>query len=835
MRVLTFILTAIFLVFSSAEAFSKTVRYELTVRNEKVNLSGKKEVDFALTVNGGIPAPTLEFTEGDDAEILVKNEIPNEEVSIHWHGILLPPEEDGVAYVNTPPIHSGKSRLFKFKIRQSGTYWYHSHTAVQEQKGVYGAFIIHPKKKAIQYDKDAVVVLSDWSDENADQIIRNLRKDGDYYLYKKDSVRSYFGAVQAGGLKSHLKNEWSRMGGMDLSDVGYDAFLINGKRDSQLLTAHPGEKIRVRIINAAASSYFYVSMGIPMTVIAADGVDIEPVQAKELLMGMAETYDILVSLPEHKNYELRATVQDVTGYASTWLGMAEAQKVNAPNKPLPDMYASMDHSGHGGGGMDHSAHGGASMDHSAHGHSGQSVMDHSKMDHSKMHGDHNGHGGMSSETGHSRHTEASTKNDHSGHAQVPGSATTSKEKPGAGGGHADHSAHGGHDNHAAHAKPEPAITTKKVKGSAAKETTVPLTIKKGTAIDWSTQSDAMLRQNAVERDVKSAASKPPVETLTVDALSALQPTTLPKDAKALELKLVLGGDMERYVWHINGKAIQQDSLLRINTGEVVRIEFQNDTMMHHPMHLHGHFFRVVNVNGERSPLKHTVDVPPHGSRTIEFYANEPGQWMLHCHNLYHMKTGMARIVRYNDFKLTPEMESNIHKDPHLHEHLYNHTQLEVASNHAKAQFRLMRTWDELDIELESANIEGKNFSFGQEWETEGDLVYRRWFSNFFNVFGGASLYDERGLGMIGIGYTLPMLIESSVSINHEGKFRFDLEKRFQWTKNVFSDAEFTWRPGWGGERDQEFEVSLMYGPSWSWAAGLMFTEKSAGVGAQIQF
>jgi FtsP/CotA-like multicopper oxidase with cupredoxin domain len=336
---------------------AKVVRYELTIRNEKVNLSGKKEVDFALTVNGGIPAPTLEFTEGDDAEILVKNEVPKEEVSLHWHGILLPPEEDGVAYVNTPPIHAGTSRLFKFKIRQSGTYWYHSHTAVQEQKGVYGVFIIHPKKRVIAYDHDAVLVLSDWSDENADKIIRNLRKDGDYYLYKKDTVRSYVGALLAGGLKNQLYNEWTRMGGMDLSDVGYDAFLINGKRDSQLLNARPGERIRLRIINAGASSYFYVAMGVPMTVISADGVDLQPVEAKQLLMGMAETYDVLFTVPENKNYEVRATVHDVTGYASAWIGMGE--KVPAPDQPFPDLYATMDHSGHGGGGhQGHPTHSG---------------------------------------------------------------------------------------------------------------------------------------------------------------------------------------------------------------------------------------------------------------------------------------------------------------------------------------------------------------------------------------------------------------------------------------------------------------------------------------------
>ncbi|MDZ4660629.1 MAG: multicopper oxidase domain-containing protein [Pseudomonadota bacterium] len=751
----------------SSPALAKTVRYALTVSKQPINMSGKKNVDFALMVNGGIPAPTLEFTEGDDAEIIVTNNIPgNEEVSIHWHGILLPPEMDGVAYVNTPPIFPGKSHTFRFKIRQNGTYWYHSHTAVQEQKGVYGAFIIHPKKKAIQYDKDLVIVLSDWSDEDADQIIRNLRKDGDYYLYKKDSVRSYFGALRAGGLKTHLANEWDRMGGMDLSDVGYDAFLINGKRDSQLLTAHPGEKIRIRIINAAASSYFYVSLGqSPMQVISADGVDIKPVMAKEILMGMAETYDVLFTPSEHKNYELRATVQDVTGFASGWIGMGE--KVRAPDKPLPDLYSSMDHVGHGGmsgmSGMDHGAH----ADHE----DGKATI---------------------------RKAEAASTDPHAAHRKHGGAMKASPKV---------HST----DEHSKHKEPS----------------------KPKQPVDFNTQSDAMLRQNESPRDLNS---KPPViETLSVDSLEAIESTALPKDAKVHDLKLVLGGDMERYIWHINGKAIYENRFIEINKGEVVRFTFQNDTMMHHPMHLHGHFFRVINQHGDLSPLKHTVDVPPHGTRAIEFYANEPGQWMLHCHNLYHMKTGMARVVRYKDFQLTPEMAKHDKQDPHLHDHIYNYSLLEASSNHAKAEFKLMRTWDELNLKLESANIEGKNFSFNRAWETEGDMTYRRWFSNFINVSVGGSLYDEEGFAMAGVGYILPMLIETNLYISHEGKFRFDVEKRFQWTKNVFTEADFTWRPGWGGERDSEFEISLMYGPSWHWAAGLMATEKTVGVGAQIQF
>ncbi len=582
---------------------------------------------------------------------------------------------------------------------------------------------MHPKKKPLAYDKEAVLVISDWSDENADQIAHNLRKDGDYYLRKKDSMRSYLGAWLAGGLKNQLGNEWQRMGGMDLSDVGYDAFLINGKRDAQSLNARPGEKLRLRIINAGASSYFYVAMGIPMQVISADGVDVQPKFANEILIGMAETYDVLVTLPKEGNFELRATVQDVTGFASAWIGAPEAPKVYAPTKPLPDYYAPMNHGDHGN--------------------------------------------------------------------------------------HAHHTAHGDHGNHANHfhdSKP---------------------------SIDWSDQSDAQLRQNSARRNLNSASNK--VETMTVDALTAIEPTSFPAHAKVHDIKLVLGGDMERYIWHLNGKTIQQDRLILINRGEVVRFTFVNETMMHHPMHLHGHFFRVINSSGEKSPLKHTVDVPPHGTRIIEFLANEPGQWMLHCHNLYHMKTGMARIIRYNDFKLTPEMQKHDRHDPHLHEHLYAHTVLEGATNQAKARFRLMRTWDELNLELESTKLDGRTLQLGKKWENEGDFAYRRWFSNFFHLFGGASLYHEKVFAVAGLGYVLPMLLETRVYLNHEGKIRLDLERQFQWTKNIFSRAEVKWRPDWGGDRDLEFDISLMYGPSWHWAAGFLFTERSVGIGAQLQF
>ena len=650
-----------------ATANAKTVHYDLIATRNSVNLSGKKTVDFALMVNGTIPAPTLEFTEGDEAEIVVTNRIPKEEFSIHWHGILLPPEMDGVPYVTTPPIHSGASHTFRFTLRQSGTYWYHSHTNVQEQKGVYGAIVIHPKAKSIAYDRDVVAVLSDWSDENATQILKNLRKDGDYYVYKKGTMRSWLGAVRGGSLGNFLFNEWIRMGGMDYSDVGYDAFLINGKKDFQLAEAKPGEKIRLRFINAAASTYFYVSLGQgPMKVISADGVDIEPLEAREILMGMAETYDVLFEVPEEKNYELKITAQDGTGSASAWIGRGE--KIHAPVKPKPDLYATMDHSEHGG--------------------------------------------------------------------------------------HAGHAGYG---------------------------------------------------------------------PVTVDQISALQETSLPEDAHVHEVKLVLNGDMSRYVWHINGKAIYQDRTIEIREGDVVRFTLVNKTMMHHPMHLHGHFFRVLTSAGVKSPLKHTVDVGPHSTRTIEFLANEPGEWMLHCHNLYHLKTGMARVVKYESFTPKPEIAQHQKHDPHLHDHFYFHGQVEGATNHGQGRLRLMQTWNELEGRVETRKDDS--------WNVEADVFYRRWWGNYLNFNIGWSTFDEKHRALAGIGYTLPFLIETAAFVDHRGKFRVDAEKRFQWTKYFFSDAEMTWRQ----EEGIEWEASLMFSPAWAFAVGAKFTNGSIGGGVSFQF
>jgi FtsP/CotA-like multicopper oxidase with cupredoxin domain len=672
-----FIFATLMLLFSQI-TFAKVVHYDLKIENRPVNLAGK-EVPFAIMVNGSIPAPTLEFTEGDDAEIVLTNGLLQGDVSIHWHGILLPPEQDGVPFVSTPPIMPGQSYTYKFKIRQHGTYWYHSHSMQQEQKGVFGAIVIHPQKETIKVDHDVVVMLNDWSNENPDQIIKNLKKDGDYYLYKKNTVRSIMGAAEKHELGNYFQGEWDRMGSMDLSDVGYDAFLLNGKKDSQIAMAHPGETVRLRIINGSASTYFNVSLAdLPMQVITADGREIEPIQAKKIFISTAETYDVIFKIPQHKNFQFKAQAQDGTGFASGWIGVGEKvftnEKISEPE------------------------------------------MDMSHMNHADMEG-----------------------MEHMHHESQPESQM--------------------------------------------------------------------------------------IETLTVDSIKSVSSTELPRGNKTLDLKLVLGGDMNRYVWYINGKTITDDRYIYVDAGDVVRINFINETMMHHPMHLHGHFFRVLNENKEFSPLKHTVDVPPMSNRVIEFYANEPGQWMLHCHNLYHMNSGMARVLKYNNYQLSPEMQQMQDMDHHAHDHWYETGAINLTTNAVEGSYKLSQTWNEFDIRAESKKDE--------DWKGESDVFYRRWLSQYLNLIAGVSSVDHDYRGEAGVGYTLPLLIQTNLLSDHHGKLRIDLGKKLQWTSTIYSDVDYTWRED--AKLGNEFSLSLMYARSWAWAVGLRYTGSSIGAGLNYRF
>jgi len=316
---------------------AKIVEYHFDIDKITVNIT-RKSVE-GLAIGGQIPAPTISATVGDTLVVTFTNKM-NEETSVHWHGILLPNDQDGVPYLTTKPIKGKKTFTYRFKIKQAGTYWYHSHTGLQEQRGLYGALVFHPKKgERIKTDRDHVVVLSDWSNENPDSILANLKKDGDYYALKKGSVQSWVGVLKNGkfAIKNRLQSAWTRMGPMDLSDVGYDAFLSNGQ-EKIVLEAKPGETVRIRLINAAASSYFNVEYaGEPMLLVAADGMDVVPISVKRLRMAIAETYDVILKVPDNRSYELRATSEDGTGFSSTFIGIGD--KVLAPDIPKPNLFS----------------------------------------------------------------------------------------------------------------------------------------------------------------------------------------------------------------------------------------------------------------------------------------------------------------------------------------------------------------------------------------------------------------------------------------------------------------------------------------------------------------
>lgn len=317
-------------------ASAATVTYALEIAETTLAPAGKEVA--ALTINGGVPGPTLRFREGDTARITVRNRLARETTSIHWHGLLVPNEMDGVPHVTTPPIQPGADHVFEFELRHSGTYWYHSHTGLQEQRGVYGSIVIEPRGgETVAADRDYVVLLSDWTNENPHEVMRTLMRGSDYYAIRKGNAQSLVGAHRAGQLAEYFRREASRMPPMDVSDVYYDAFLLNGK-PQQALEAKPGETVRLRLINGSASTYFYVHSATgPMTIVAADGPEVKPAQVDRLLMAIAETYDVLVTIPEEGSWELRAIAQDNSGYASLFLG--EGAPHPAASMPPPQLYA----------------------------------------------------------------------------------------------------------------------------------------------------------------------------------------------------------------------------------------------------------------------------------------------------------------------------------------------------------------------------------------------------------------------------------------------------------------------------------------------------------------
>ena len=662
-----------------AMAEAKLVEYEFDINYKTVNFSG--EDVQAMSVGSSIPAPTIEATVGDTLRVTFHNKM-DVESSIHWHGVLLPNDQDGVPYLTTSPIRAGQSFTYEYPITHHGTYWYHSHTQLQEQRGVYGSLVFHPKDgEKYKADREYVAVLSDWTNENPMQVLRNLKKDGDYYALKKDSVQSWLKVFQYGpeAIKNRLNSSWTRMGPMDLSDVGYDAFLLNGKKESAVDGLKGGETVRLRIVNASASSYQYVEFaGGPMTIVAADGIDTELKEVDRLKISVAETYDVLVQLPDdNMAYEFRASAEDGTGYSSLWLG--EGHKMVARTIEKPNLFL-IDHSMHDMDMGDMKIDSMEGMDHSMH----DMDMDDMKMD--------------------------SVDHSNMGHTMPAGN----------------------------------------------------------TAIRMMNEYDGL---------------RSPVKT------------TLPVGNPDREVLLELTGNMERYVWSFNNKTLAEEDKILIRKGENVRFKFVNRTMMHHPLHLHGHFFRVLNGQEEYSPLKHTVNVPPMETVEIEFYANEEKDWFFHCHNLYHMKGGMARVVRYEDApssgELNDQFYKNLKQDP-----WYSSVDTMIYSNFIGNETRFSNTRNAIELGVDYDNKD----------EYEIDVAYERSINRFLDVFVGGDFQGDElkneNLAVLGMSYVLPMLIDSEIRLDSEGNTRLEFSSDLQLTDRTKFD--------WLVNTDDEYRLGLEY-------------------------
>ena len=782
------IVLSFFCLVATAEA--NIVEYELTIAREEVNIAGKPAQ--GMTINGGIPGPTLRFKEDDTARIHVHNKM-SVETSIHWHGLLVPPDMDGVPYISFPPIAANTTFTYEFPIRQSGTYWYHSHTSLQEQSGVYGSIVIEPRQKRLHADRDYVVLVSDWTDENPYGVLRTLKRGSEWYSIEKGSAQSIFGAARLGMLGDYFKRELQRMPAMDIADVAYDRFLANGQPESSM-AAHSGETVRLRIIDGSATTYFHLEFaGGPMRIVSADGLDVEAAELKRFLIGVAETYDVIVQIPASGAYELRATAHDGSGYASVWIGSGKRHP--APDVPKPNLYHSMGHfnlknifalTPAGAMGMS------------------DSRVDAGMFDKPGMM-DMGGMKGMES----MKHGSDSSK------MQMGGMEQTS----GAGEGDVTHDT----------GKPMKHLPTATKEmdpgGHSMPMPSQHLRIGKKFGTDFSfLAADVYASKSLAVDGMDPGRPWPPYAKLR-----SVKPTAFAAGKPVREIRLTLDGDMERYVWLLNKKPLSESDSIRIRAGEVARFIMINRTMMHHPMHLHGHFFRVVNGQGDHAPLKHTVDVAPMSTTVIEFDANEVGDWFFHCHLLYHMKSGMARMVHYEDFTIDPQLAAirpNLYKDS-----WYFWGQADILSNMTEGFLTLSNTRNILTAEWEAGWREVDD----TEWE--GILTWSRYINRFFNIFAGADLLGEedeldKTRGVLGLRYLLPLNVESRAWVDSDGGARISVDKDFELTPRLvlFGEAEYDTHDLWEGSAGLNYTICKNFSLTALW-----HSEFDWGGGVQIRF
>ena len=760
--------------------------YDLVIAQQTVNITGKDRP--AMTINGGIPGPTLRFIEGDHAVIRVQNTM-NVETSIHWHGLLLPNEMDGVPYITYPPIGPGKTFEYEFDIRQSGTYWYHSHTSLQEQQGVYGSFVIEPGKKG-NFDavRDQVVMLSDWTEENPHTVLHTLKRGGEWYPIRKNSAQSILGAIRLGMLGDYLSRELQRMPPMDLSDVYYDQFLLNGKREEHL-NARPGERIRLRVIDGSASSFFYLEFsGGPLKIISADGQLVEPVDIERFLIGVAETYDVLVTVPSAGSYEFRATAQDGSGHTSLWIG--DGHQFLAKDVPLPNLYKTM-------GGLSLSSVFVLTPSESV----GMTPRDveMGKFDKPGM----NGKQGMDKMQMNTAPVSAASPRGQGMESTMAGMNNSGDKMQGM----------GASDSQMSGMKDAASSTPSHSGQSEAMDEKRPGTWLGLLANDLSSRGPLMEDGMNEERP-----------WAPYDKLRSLKSTSFNPIRPVREVRLTLDGDMERFVWFINDKPLSESDSIAIHKGELVRFIMINQTMMHHPMHLHGHFFRVINGQGDYSPLKHTVDVAPMSTTVIEFNADEFGDWFFHCHLLYHMESGMARVVHYDGFQLNPAMTA---ERPKLYtDEFYLFGELDAMSQMSQGLMTLSNSRNIFSAEgkVGWGNVDKVGWEFTP--------TYDYYLNRFSSVFSGVDLQGvggiDKNVGIFGARYLLPLNIRSRSWVDTDGAFQFALGRRLDLTPRLkpFAEFEFDTKDRWEIRSGISYilnrDISLIgqWHSDFGWGAGL---------------
>jgi len=525
--------------------------FDLTIAETAVNFTGRPRM--ATTVNGSIPGPTLRWREGDTVTIRVHNRLPVDS-SIHWHGILLPYQMDGVPGVSFPGIRPGETFTYRFKVRQSGTYWYHSHSGMQEQTGMFGAIVVEPASgESIRADREFIIQFSDWTDEHPHRVMAKLRMMSDYYNYSQPTAIEFFRDVANVGLEAALERRkmWNemRMNPTDLADVSASTYtyLLNGITPAGNWTGlfRPGEKIRLRMINSAAMTFFDIRIpGTKMTVVQTDGQNVDPVTVDEIRMGVAETYDVIVS-PTDEACTIFAQSMDRSGFVRGTLAVREGMTAPVPStdpvEPLTmgDMMGAMQHGGHGSG---HSAHGGAALDHSTHS------------------------GGI--RTVRVRHAKTEYGPSVDMRVDMP---RVNLDDPGIG-----------------------------LRGNGRRVLTY---------ADLHTIGGPLVRRGPDR-----------------------------------EIELHLTGNMERYTWSFDGLEFGQSKPVRFRFGEQLRVVLVNDTMMTHPMHMHGLWQELEDPDGKFQVRKHTISVQPAQRVSIIVPVDAMGSWAWHCHLLLHMDFGMFRQI-----------------------------------------------------------------------------------------------------------------------------------------------------------------------------------------------